>query len=180
MGPVTAIGPNRCRDRGSGYSRCRPTQGTTGPFCTGRCRSARTTVRRQPRFRLSARQRARRGAAWHWHQGSASIRPRQGWANPASAPRTAGRTKGEALSEPAQLVPSSDSRAMKLVVVQERVYRLWDISSPRRCANTNREPDHKETWLLMAISDPMESGGIAAAPSFTSRRRSFTVSGGGR
>lgn len=57
---------------------------------------------------------------------------------------------------------------MRLVVVQERVYRFWNISGPWWCAHTNREPDQKETWLLMAVSDPMERGDAAAALSFTS------------
>jgi hypothetical protein len=56
---------------------------------------------------------------------------------------------------------------MRVAAVQERVYRLWNISGSRRRANANREPDHKETWLLMADSDPMECG-IAAAPLNTS------------
>lgn len=69
---------------------------------------------------------------------------------------------------------------MRLVVVQERVYRFWNISGPRRCAHTSREPDQKETCLLMANSDPMERGATASAPSFTSSCcRPFDVSGGG-
>ena len=69
---------------------------------------------------------------------------------------------------------------MRLVVVQVRVYRFWNISSPRRRAHANREPDHKETCLLMATSDPMERGHTAAAlSSISSCCRPFAVSGGG-
>lgn len=68
---------------------------------------------------------------------------------------------------------------MRLVVIQERVYRFWDISGPRRCAHTSREPDQKETCLLMANSDPMERGRTALAPSITrSSCRPVVVSGG--
>jgi hypothetical protein len=67
---------------------------------------------------------------------------------------------------------------MKLAVVQGRVYRFWNISGPRRRSNANREPDQKETWLLMANSDPMERGAVAAPSISTTRHRPFIVSGG--
>jgi len=67
---------------------------------------------------------------------------------------------------------------MKVAAVQKRVYRFLNINGPRRRAHANREPDHKETWLLMADSDPMERGDAAAPPSTSIHRRPFIALGG--
>jgi hypothetical protein len=64
---------------------------------------------------------------------------------------------------------------MNLAVVHEQVYRFWNISGPRWRAHANREPDQKETCLLMANSDPMERGDTAAPPPITSPRRRPSV-----
>lgn len=67
---------------------------------------------------------------------------------------------------------------MRVAAVQEQVYRFLNISSPRWRAHADREPDQKETWLLMADSDPMERGDAAAPPSTSIHRRPFTALGG--
>lgn len=67
---------------------------------------------------------------------------------------------------------------MRLVAVQERVYRPSDISGSRRRAHASREPDQKETWLLMAIGDPMERGTAAALSFIPSGCDPFTLSRG--
>lgn len=68
---------------------------------------------------------------------------------------------------------------MRVAAVQEQVYRFLNISGPRWRAHANREPDQKETWLLMADSDPMERGATAAAPPNTSPRHRSSIGFGG-
>jgi hypothetical protein len=141
----------------------------------------RAPVRRKPRFRLPARRRARRCATRRWSQGSASIRSDEGGPSPSKATREGHPREsaaGSAADNSAQIVPSPDSSAMRVVAAQDRVLRLWNISGSRRRANANREPDQKETWLLMADSDPMECGIAAAPPSTSIRRRPCIALGG--